>query len=45
MHNLQDELRAVRAQHDKALGEIRQLMGELDATRTDLAQVSAPECA
>jgi len=45
MHNLQDELRAVRAQHDKALGEIRQLMGELDATRTDLAQVSATECA
>ena len=45
MHNLQDELRAVRAQHDKALGEIQQLMGELDATRTDLAQVSAPECA
>ena len=45
MHNLQDELRAVHAQHDKALGEIQQLMGELDATRTDLAQVSAPECA
>jgi uncharacterized protein YlxW (UPF0749 family) len=45
LHNLQDELRAVRAQHDKALGEIRQLMGELDATRTDLAQVIASECA
>ena len=41
MQSLQDELRAVRAQHDAALAEIRHLVGELDATRTDLAQVIA----
>ena len=45
MQSLQDELRAVRAQHDAALAEIRHLVGELDATRTDLAQVIAHDCA